>query len=150
MREYPATVIEVLDDGIEFKAATLEIVQAFAKTKPWSGSLNARMRKFLTLNQMLAEVEGIDVPELIFKQINGGSSGGSYYEPGRHRIVLTGKLSVVTLLHECGHALGMDEQGACRWSINLFRICFPRQFSRLVHVGHTLVRADDLPKRSVR
>ena len=51
-----------------------------------------------------------------------------------------GRLSVVTFLHEFGHALGYGERGACRWSINLFRRCFPRSFARCRQAGHTLVR----------
>jgi hypothetical protein len=51
-----------------------------------------------------------------------------------------GRLSVVTYLHEFAHALGRDERGACRWSINLFRRVFPEQFARLAASGHTLRR----------
>jgi hypothetical protein len=47
---------------------------------------------------------------------------------------------VVTVLHEWGHVLGLGERGACRWSVNLFRRVFPREFERLARVGHLLVR----------
>jgi hypothetical protein len=67
-------------------------------------------------------------------------SGSSCYDPVRNMIRLRGRLSVVTYLHEFGHALGYGEQGACRWSINLFRRFFPRSYARLVPEGHTLVR----------
>jgi hypothetical protein len=46
----------------------------------------------------------------------------------------------VTFLHEFAHARGFDERQACRWSINLFRRCFPRSFASCRQVGHTLVR----------
>lgn len=147
---YPTTVIEVLDDGSQFKGATLEALRAFAQSSPWSGTRASRMKKSLALNQMLADAEGIRVPNLIFRRIDGSSSGGSYYEPSRHRIVLTGRLSVVTYLHEFAHSLGKGERDACRWSINLFRRCFPKQFARLVHVGHVLIRPEDVGVKSVQ
>ena len=142
--DYPATVVEVLDDQISFRPATLRAAHIFAKSNPWRGSLDQRKKKICKLNQSLATVYGIRKPELVFGNLDGSSSGRSYYEPGRHRIALVGKLSVVTYLHEFAHARGMGEQGACRWSINLFRRCFPRQFSRLIQVGHTLVRPQDV------
>ncbi|MCH8015076.1 MAG: hypothetical protein IH917_00450, partial [Acidobacteria bacterium] len=103
-----------------------------------------RKEKFLRLNHHLASSCGIPEPELRFGRIDGTSSRGSYYRTSAHRIVMTGKLSVVTLLHEFDHALGKDEVDACRWSINLFRRCFPRQFSKLVPRGHTLIRPADV------
>ena len=48
------------------------------------------------------------------------------------------RLSVVTYLHEFAHAMGRDERGACRWSLNLFRRVFPEQFARLRTDGHTV------------
>jgi hypothetical protein len=42
-------------------------------------------------------------------------------------------------LHEFAHARGADERQACRWSINLFKKCFPRSFARCRVIGHTLV-----------
>jgi hypothetical protein len=77
----------------------------------------------------------------LFVDVEAGThSGASNYRPACHTITLTGKLSVLTYLHEFAHARGADERQACRWSINLFRRCFPRSFARCRAVGHTLVR----------
>lgn len=141
---YPQTVIEVIDADMRFRPATLRAVRTFASSKPWLGSLEERTEKFISVNRDLAEAYGIPDPELRFEQIDGTGSGGSCYLRSGHRILLTGKLSVVTFLHEFGHALGKDETDACRWSINVFRQCFPRQFSRLVHRGHMLIRPADV------
>ena len=140
---YPEAVIEVLDDAIQYSPAVTEAVERFAVANPWKGSLNSRKKKFQQLNGDLARACNIENPTLGFGSLDGGSSGSSFYSPRDHRIVLTGKLSVVTFLHEFAHALGHDEREACRWSINLFRKCFPRQYSRLIHVGHMLVRPQD-------
>ncbi len=145
MRNYPETVIEVLDDDVSYPDGVVEAVGVFAEAAPWSGSLKLRKRKFQQLNRDLAGACGINEPTLAFIHLDGGhSSGSSSYRPRDHRIVMVGKLSVVTFLHEFGHALGFNERETCRWSINLFRRCFPRQYARLIHIGHTLVRPQDI------
>ena len=153
-RQYPATVVELLDDQMSYSNALLQAVKEFAELKPWQGSSKSRQEKFRQLNRSMAEAYRIEPPKLVFGRLDGGSTGMSNYRPRDHRIVLVGKLSVITFLHEFGHALGYGEREACRWSINLFRKCFPRQYSRLIHVGHTLVRPQDvstmLVKESVR
>ncbi len=142
--QYPATVVEVLDDQAEYPPELLRVVRLFAASNPWKGSLRTRQQKFCQFNHLMAVACRIDEPLLAFGHLDGSSSGASYYVPRDHRIVIVGKLSVVTYLHEFAHALGFDERKACRWSPNLFRKCFPRQFSRLIHVGHTLVRPQDI------
>lgn len=137
---YPETVNEVLDPNAKYKPAALRAVRSFARSRPWSGSLDERKEKFRRLNHDLADAYGIPEPELAFGSLDGSHSGNSHYIPAFHRITLLGKLSVVTYLHEFAHSRGMGERGACRWSINLFRRCFPRSFARLAHAGHMLVR----------
>jgi hypothetical protein len=147
VRNYPETVVEVLDDEITYPDELLCVMRIFSASKPWSGSIEARKRKFTDVNRLMATACRIQAPTLTFGSLDGGSSGSSYYSPGEHRITLTGKLSVVTFLHEFAHSQGMNEQDACRWSINLFRRCFPKQYSRLVHVGHTLIRPQDVQSK---
>ena len=141
---YPEAVIDVLDDEIRYPPGVVEAVECFAAMNPWQGSIKSRKIKFQQLNRNLARACNIDKPTLHFGHLAGGSSGSSFYSPRDHHIVINGKLSVVTFLHEFAHALGFDERKACKWSINLFRKCFPRQYSRLIHVGHTLVRPQDI------
>ena len=145
--DYPASVAEVLDDSIAFKPETLRALRSFKKSKPWTGTCDERKEKFLKLNQALATVYAIPEPELVFGQLDGGSSGESHYSPDEHHIVLTGKLSVVTFLHEFCHARGMGERAACRWSVNLFRRVFPGEFARAAQVGHMLIHPGDRPTR---
>jgi len=144
---YPATVLEVLDDEITYPKQLLRVMRIFAASNPWRGSIEVRKRKFTDVNRMMALVCRIEKPTLTFGCLDGGSSRASCYLPGEHRITLTGTLSVVTFLHEFAHALGMDERDACKWSVNLFRKCFPKQYSRLIHVGHMLVRPQEVAER---
>jgi len=144
MDGYPATVVEILDDRMTFRPAALRAMREFRASHPWRGDNDQRKAKFQELVVALAEAYQIAAPELLFDRLDGSSSGASSYDPSRHRIVLRGRLSVITLLHEFAHARGMSERAAVRWSVNLFRRVFPRSFSRLVHRGHLLLRAEDV------
>ena len=142
--DYPACVVEVLDEGMSYPEVVLHAIQRFAETAPWTGSLAERKDKFKMLNHDLSEACGVPEPDLAFRRLDGSTSTASHYIASMHRIVMTGKLSVVSYMHEFGHAMRMGERDACRWSINLFRRCFPRQYGHLVHVGHMLIRPADL------
>jgi hypothetical protein len=137
--DYPETVTEVLDDAMRFSPAILRAVRDFANSRPWSGSLDDRKAKFRALNAAMALACGISAPELAFGEIDGSFSGASHYNLTAHRVVLVGRLSVVTVLHEWGHVLGFGERDATAFSVNLFRRCFPKQYGRLLHRGHTLL-----------
>jgi len=145
-RNYPSTVLEVIDDDMRFRAAALQAVHQFSESSPWSGSLTERKEKFRKLNQALAEAYNIAEPDLCFGRIDGSNSSSSHFIPAHNRIVLVGKLSVVTYLHEFAHARGMGERGACRWSINVFRRIFPDQYARLISRGHMLIRPQSVSR----
>jgi hypothetical protein len=114
-------------------------MQVFADAKPWSGTAAERQEKFRQLNRALAFAYEITEPELVFETLDGGTSGRSRYIAASHRIVLVGKLSAITFLHEFAHALGHGERMACKWSVNLFRLIFPQKFSSLIQMGHMLI-----------
>jgi hypothetical protein len=138
-REYPRTVAEVLDPQMTFNRAALVAVRAFARSRPYRLGRISRENLIRELCEQLSAAYGIAVPALIFHW-SRGSSGSSCLRPSLHQIELSGRFSVVTFLHEFGHARGFGERGACRFSINLFARCFPRSFARCRQVGHTLVR----------
>jgi hypothetical protein len=138
---YPSSVAEILDDRMTFRPDALRAVKRFARSKPWRGTVEERKAKFRRLNRDLARAYGIARPRLIFSQVQENPEvGNGWYQPSAHTIALVGKLSVVTYLHEFGHARGYDERKACRFSVNLFRRVFPRSFARCRPMGHVLVR----------
>lgn len=142
---YPATVAEVLRDGRKYDPQALRLLREFRRSKPWRGKVSERLAKLRALNANLAAVYGMTAPYVEHAPRRRCSS---YYSPAFHRIVLCGQLSVVTFLHEFGHARGWrSERKVCGWSINLFRRVFPRSYARLEHRGHTLVRPDRRPRR---
>ena len=141
---YPDTVAECLSDGAKYRRGVIAAAEAFKRSHPWRGTIEERKAKFHRLNEALADAYEIPTPKLRFGKIDGSFSGASScLQGGNGRpavITMRGRLSVVTFLHEFAHALGKDERGACRWSINLFRRVFPRQYARLQADGHVLRR----------
>ena len=132
---YPATVREVLDDRMTFKPAALAAVRALARSRPWRGTPAERRQKLERCLDALSTAYGVRRPAL-HVAVPGTVDR---YSPSTHAIYLSGRMSVVTFLHEFGHALGKDERQTCRWSINLFRRCFPRSYARCRHQNHMLV-----------
>jgi len=136
---YPATVNEVLDDSITFNPNALRSLRMFKLKKRWRGALEVRHEKIRTLHLALCDIYGLQPPpRLIFGDGYASCSGRSCFIPTMNVIVLRGRLSVVTYLHEFAHARGMNEKSACRWSINLFRRIWPGPFARCTHEGHIL------------
>ncbi len=148
MSDYPNSVAEVLDPPVRFKSATIEAVRRFKRSKPWRGSEEERIAKFQQLHVDLCCVYR-KATTLQIGILDGSDSGSSYYQPATDMITLCGRLSVLTFLHEFGHALGLDERGACRWSLNLFRRVFPLSFARCVSDGHML-RSNELDPKGER
>lgn len=51
------------------------------------------------------------------------------------------KPSIISSLHELAHHFyGKSELKACRWSINIFKKCFPKEYKKLEWKGHTLIK----------
>ena len=137
---YPRSVEEVLDQSITFNPLALRAVQSFARSRPWRGTIDERQLKFRKLHNDLCLAYRLDPqPRLIIGNEPLSCSGNSGFIPAMNTIILRGRLSVVTYLHEVGHARGMNERRAARWSINLFRRCFPKSWSRVTIDGHNLL-----------
>jgi len=137
---YPRTVAESMDPNAKYRPEALRAMRAFRDARPFQGTERERFAKIAALHVLLCDTYGI-FPILRRDWMTEGDSGSSCFRPGENSITLSGRLSVITYLHEFAHALGKGERGACRWSLNLFRRIFPRSFARLRPVGHTLVRA---------
>lgn len=140
--EYPATVAEIIED-VNYKKDTHLAIEKFKNSHPWKGKENEIREKFKSLLCDLSKIYKIEEPEMVFLK---KFAYGSCYFPIDNLIVMTkerdGSYSVITFLHEFSHALGMNERGACRWSINLFRKHFPNSFKKLDPRGHLLYKKD--------
>ena len=135
---YPRSVHDIIDDQMTFTPAAIRAVMAFARSRPWQGELDERHQKFRRLHESLCEAYVITPrPRLIFGNDHSTCSGRSCFIPAANAIVLRGRLSVITYLHEFAHARGVaSERRACKWSLNLFRRCFPKSWRRLTFEGH--------------
>ena len=140
LNEYPNSVADVLDDRMTFHPATLHAVREFARSRPWRGSLQERQDKFRSLHRELCGIYGI-APRLVFGN-DDGDSARSCFIPVLNSVILRGRLSVVTYLHEIGHARGKKERETCAWSLTLFRRCFPKSWSRARWEGHMIRKGD--------
>ena len=114
-----------------------EIVKCLLKFKnenPWAGSVEERKNKFLKLHNELNIVFHKNV-KLVFEISDKISewflSKNSYYDAGVDTIVLMGRLSVITYLHEYGHSLNMRQEEAIMFSQDLFRKVFPEKWEKL-------------------
>ncbi len=136
---YPDTVAEVIDDTLRFKPDAIQAVRRFKTSHPWRGSLDEQHQKFKTLHDDLCAAYGLNPPpRLVFGNDHASCSGASCFFPAMNVIVLRGKLSVITYLHEFAHARGKGERGAAAFSINLFKRVWPILFARCSHEGHML------------
>lgn len=136
--EYPSDGRSLLDDSMTFKPDAIRALRKFKREKTFRKSSGERLDAMRILVGELAEVYGLQscINNLFF--VENENSNGSY-SPISGEIVLRGKLSIITLLHEFAHARGYREYGAVRWSLNLFRKVYPRQFERLTFRGHMAV-----------
>ncbi len=137
-REYPATVAEILDDNMQFQPEVLAALEHFRDSKPYKGTVMERAGKVVALYEELSAFFNIPVPLLSISAKSGDLF--CHYQRVTHHIMLNDKLSIVTALHEYGHALGMNERETCGWSINLFRKFFPEAYAKLEPRGHQLFR----------
>lgn len=132
MHGYPNSVAELDLDAIELSPTVVAAVRRFARSRPWRGSLAERKTKFRAAIRRICRAAGIAPPRVRFDVDETTGSGASCYMVGAHTIVLRGRLSVITMLHEIAHALhGKSEHIACTWSLAYFRACFPRSWRRL-------------------
>jgi len=147
---YPETVEEVLDDEIKYRRGVIPALKGWKSLKLWGSKTNQmRLDGLIVLAEQLASLYDIAVPtvvvdgidlDAIIRDTKMNPSDSSSYSPGSHTITMRGNLSIITFLHEFGHALGKNEKKTCRWSINLFKKVFPKQYNKLDHKQHTLVR----------
>jgi hypothetical protein len=142
VKNYPHSIAELDLDSVQLTPEFIAAVKRFAASKPYRGSTPERIEKFRTLIHEVCAAAGVKPPSVMFSIDEEQSSGGSFYCPALKQIVLVGRPSVITTLHEVCHYLhGESEHVACAWSLRLFRDCFPRSWSRLKFSGHMALKS---------
>ena len=115
----------------------VDLLNEWKLQKVWRGTIEERKQKFMWIHEHMKILFNKPDLQLIFGEITEeteripGSSGTSFYDPVHNLIKINGKLSVITFLHEWGHALGMSQTETVDWSWLHFKTCFPVSASRL-------------------
>lgn len=167
-RTYPLSAQEIIDDTMTYPEGALVVMNAYKGSHPWAGKpaeIHAKAEALLKVltrtyfdslweNMKRNGVVSVNVtgepmmmakPNLVFSGKDG--MRGHYY-PVTHTISITGKYSVITLLHEFAHSMGLDEWDATRWSVNLYKRTWPQLYSKLYEKGHMLIRSPDAKAHS--
>ena len=135
------TVNDLINDNVKLNRAAFAAVREFRRSKPWRGTFEERLEKFMKLTTGLGEAYGVQGLELIFQgEESLMTLGDGKYDPKTNRIILVRKLSVVTLLHCMAAARGYTARERFAWSLSVFKKMFPVSFSRCHAVGIFLVR----------
>ena len=148
----------LINEYLEYKPETAELMAKWKEMKPFQPkefneeNKDLKAKKFKWLNDKLSIIYGITPPKVVIGVMSEeswgteGSSTTSSFNRSSNTITLDGKFSVVTFLHEYGHARGFDEIDAILWSSNLYKRTFPVLFTRIQMGGdsHVMIpRRDD-------
>jgi hypothetical protein len=121
----------------------INALRHFKAMNPWSGSVETRKKKFLWLHREWNKIHN-ESWRLTFEVPNSCKkwtfSGSSYCNPATKSIILRGRLSVITFLHEWGHALGLTQLNAQSYAISLFKEVFPENMANLHSYDYCLVK----------
>ena len=147
---YPDRPIIIDVEKIPKHREVIEALKKFKAMNPWRGTPEERYRKFKWLHEQLNRIYGLGVKFVSEVRLPYTFSGASSYSPGSNTITLRGRYSVITFLHEWGHALecnGVElpdglrgEHWAVAFSVTLFKHVFPEKYARLQAQSHVLVR----------
>lgn len=137
---YP-TKEEILAVNIRFSQEELTLVKEWKK----HNFSNGQWKRFSPLEKLHAL-------ELLAAGLNKINNGGdlsftksdttAYYDGDTNSInIPPAKPSIISTLHELGHHLyGASEIAACRFSVSLFKQCFPQSYEKLQWKAHTLTQ----------
>ncbi len=90
----------VIDPRLKFPRVILRSVHKLARAKPWQGSFDRRFRLIADcLTELSGASESCATWQLVHTGSRTGCSSGSKLIPKLQRVNLTGRLSVVTMLH---------------------------------------------------
>lgn len=117
-------------------------IKAFRDAKPWKGTFEERKEKLETFANAFRDACGLEC-DFVFVGARDGIEaphGNGMYHPQANKVVLSDKLSVVTLLFAFGMAAGLNRVEALTWAKGLFRHYFPRSAANCVEVGGLMVK----------
>ena len=108
-------------------------------------NLAEKRRKYTALLSALSDCYGLPTPivrDYLITPESWKKVGNGFYNPATNTITFYGKYSMITALHEFAHSLGLGEEGAVCYSVNLFRMIYPRASRRCVADQHMMIQND--------
>lgn len=144
---YP-TKEEILKEKPKFRKGTILITNLWKTTafKGWKKEENwVKTEKLGLLIEALSALHRKKSPGIIL--------GHEYCFDIRQKAICLdiNNPSIISSLHELGHYLyGSSELKACRWSIWLFKECFPELYKQLEWKKHMLVKKKEETERCVK
>jgi len=118
----------------------------------WEGTISERKQNFRYLhiyitNIVFPEMAGmaLNMNNISHWYRNWHASGESNYNTMNNTITLNGRLSMITYLHEIGHAIeeiGMSQSKAQEFAISIFKEAYPKKFEILskLHDGGMFIK----------
>ena len=137
MSKYPKSAIGLIEEVV-YPEKVVDAIKEYRSHHIWKIPLKEKISYTKKLFYELCKIYKID-GNIVFRIDETADDSFRSFCSGV-TVVLVGKFSVITFLHEFGHLLGGDETEAVRWSINLFKKIFPRSFSQLTESGHLLLK----------
>ncbi|MFA6325473.1 MAG: hypothetical protein WCX46_04580 [Candidatus Paceibacterota bacterium] len=137
MIKYP-TKEEILSNPPILDEKLIEIVKIWKNVEMKNWNKKENWEQFISL-EILTEI----ISALLKKKAPKFLIGNEYSYTPKHKIITIDidKPSIISILHELGHHLfGNSELEACRWSIWLFKECFPSSYKKLEWKGHLLIK----------
>lgn len=126
--------------------AIIKEVEILRDANVYKGSFGSRIDKLYVLHRAMNRFYGKKIHLFVNMYVSKKlwiDSGGSFYNPSRQTILLNGRISVLTFLHEWGHVLyGSSEEKANEFARTIFKQVFPKQYEKLKTQGRMLVKGD--------
>jgi len=148
---YPNKPLTIKLSKIPKHNEVIRVLRQFKEMNPWKGTPEERYRKFKWLHDQLNNIYGLKIKFISKVKKPYTFSGRSYFSPYSRKLVLKGRYSVITFLHEWGHAIDCSkkwhnklplhgEYWAVAFSVTLFKHVFPEKYAKLRARGHCLVK----------
>lgn len=136
---YP-TKEEILSGLMEPDERVKEIVRDWKHTHYGGWAEKNRYLQFDAISELLTDLAHDHDPENRLK-VSFDRAGWRYYPAFQTIVGDYESPSIISALHELGHHFyGSSELLACRYSVGLFKECFPASYGKLVWKGHMLVK----------
>jgi len=132
-----------IDEGV------IKALRNFKEKKTFNLDTDGRFEAMQEMLEELCDVCNIPVPSFEMENINGSFSGFSNFDFVNNKIIMRGKLSIITFLHEFAHAYFFHavnflyqesnalnyykiESLAKMWSHHYFSVVYPRQYAKIL------------------